>query len=142
MSVLVTTKRTKSPGTQVAEFKDFLGNTLRVDDHVLVFRRDGNTELCWSGLVLDINEVKNPYYPNGLPSTKVLVQATGAYSSYRSHQWPTEKDYRGLQVWTGEYPRATWISAEKVVASPCTVELIQDGTVNGLRQVKDLRCCV
>lgn len=93
-------------------------------------------------LVLDINEVQNPYNPNGLPSTKVLVQATGAYSSYRSHQWPTEKDYRGLPVWSGEYPRATWIYAEKVVASPCRVELFPDGTVNGLRQVKDLRCCV
>lgn len=129
-------KRPKSPGTHLSQFQDFLGNQILPGDHVLVFQRSGDTERCWSGQVLDINSVPNPYNSSSPAQIKVLVQATGAYSGWAAHQWPTEKDAFGATVWAGEYPRPTWIMATKIVASPCEVELIPDGTLKGRLQVE------
>lgn len=119
-------KARKGPGTPIDLYVDFLGQEIRVGDHVVVLGMVGRSASGYSAQVIDIHEVPIKYARNpGATEIKLCCEPTGAYSGSCHHDWPTEEDVwetqvQGRTVWkaTGERPRAHWIMSRNVLRSP------------------------
>lgn len=93
----------------------------------------------WSAEVLDINVIENAsvrlnystHPPTQIPvfevSFKLLVRPTGAYRGFGSHVWKWKEDIITGDSLLHDYPRSSWLNAEKAVRSPVKVHPIFGG---------------